>query len=259
MTGPMPKPWIDAIAPYVPGRATDDSGRKLIKLSANENPLGTSASVIEAFEQGRGSLFAYPDPGATMLREAIGAKYDLDPSRIIYGTGSDEVLHLAAGAFAGLGDEVLYVRYGFSVYPIAARRVGAEPIEADDTDYATDIDALMARVNAKTRVIFLANPNNPTGTYSGRAEIARLHAAIPSDCLLVIDQAYGEYVAPEDDDGNAATRGRNQTTMWSARPSRCGSITRPFGGAWRASPNCSARPSISRITRATPTPSAPRS
>jgi len=204
MTGPVPKPWIDAIAPYVPGRATDDSGRKLIKLSANENPLGTSASVIEAFEQGRGSLFAYPDPGATMLRDAIGAKYDLDPSRIIYGTGSDEVLHLAAGAFAGFGDEVLYVRYGFSVYPIAARRVGAEPIEADDTDYATDIDALLARVNAKTRVIFLANPNNPTGTYSGRAEIARLHAAIPSDCLLVIDQAYAEYLDPEEDDGALA-------------------------------------------------------
>jgi histidinol-phosphate aminotransferase len=204
MTGPVPKPWIDAIAPYVPGRSTDDSGRKLIKLSANENPLGTSEAVEAAFAQGRASLSVYPDPGATMLREAIAAKYDLDPDRVIYGTGSDEILHLAAGAFAGLGDEVLYVRYGFSVYPIATRRVGAVPIEADDRDYATDVDALLARVNEKTRVIFIANPNNPTGTYSGRDEIRRLHAAIPSDCLLVMDQAYAEYLEPEDDDGALA-------------------------------------------------------
>lgn len=204
MTGPVPKPWIEAIAPYVPGRATDDSGRKLIKLSANENPLGTSASAIAAFEQGRGSLGLYPDPGAAILREAIGAKYDLDPARVIYGTGSDEVLHLATGAFAGVGDEVLYVRYGFSVYPIAARRVGAEPVEVADKDYATDVDALLARVTDKTRVLFVANPNNPTGTYSSRAEIARLHAGLPSDCLLVIDQAYSEYLEPEEDDGALA-------------------------------------------------------
>lgn len=204
MTGPVPKPWIDAISPYVPGRSSDDSGRKLIKLSANENPLGTSAAAVDAFLRGRDSLGLYPDPGATILREALAAKYDLDPARVIYGTGSDEVLHLATGAFAGLGDEVLYVRYGFSVYPIAARRVGAEPIEADDRDYATDIDALLARVNDKTRVIFIANPNNPTGTYSGRDEIMRLHAAIPSDCLLVIDQAYAEYLEPEEDDGALA-------------------------------------------------------
>jgi histidinol-phosphate aminotransferase len=200
----VPKPWIDAIAPYVPGRSTDDSGRKLIKLSANENPLGMSDAVVDAFSRGRESLSVYPDPGATVLREAIAAKYDLDPTRVIYGTGSDEVLHLAAGAFAGVGDEVLYVHYGFSVYPIAARRVGAVPVEADDRDYATDIDALLARVNEKTRVIFVANPNNPTGTYSARSEIARLHAAVPSDCLLVIDQAYAEYLEPEEDDGALA-------------------------------------------------------
>lgn len=204
MTGPVPKPWIDAISPYVPGRSSDDSGRKLIKLSANENPLGTSPAVEAAFALGRDSLSVYPDPGATILREALAAKYDLDPARVIYGTGSDEILHLATGAFAGVGDEVLFVRYGFSVYPIAARRVGAEPIEADDRDYATDIDALLARVNAKTRVVFIANPNNPTGTYSGRDEIMRLHAALPSDCLLVIDQAYAEYLEPEEDDGALA-------------------------------------------------------
>ena len=201
MTAPTPKPWIDAIAPYVPGRATTDDGRKVAKLSSNENPLGTSPAARKAFAAGTASLDRYPDAGATALREAIGAKHGLDPARIIHGTGSDELLHLAAGAFAGVGDEVLYVRYGFSVYPIAARRVGAVPVEAPDVDYATDVDALIACVNANTRVVFVANPNNPTGTFTPRSEIARLHAALPLDCLLVIDQAYAEYIGEEDDDG----------------------------------------------------------
>ena len=201
MTRPIPKPWIDAIAPYVPGRSTTDDGRKVAKLSSNENPLGTSDAARAAFAAGAATLERYPDASAVALREAIAAHNDLDPARVIYGTGSDEVLHLATGAFAGVGDEVLFVRYGFSVYPIAARRVGADPIEADDRDYATDIDALIARITPKTRVIFVANPNNPTGTYSSRAEIARLHAATPADCLLVIDQAYAEYLEPADDDG----------------------------------------------------------
>ena len=201
MTRPIPKPWIDAIAPYVPGRSTTDDGRKVAKLSSNENPLGTSHAARAAFAAGAATLERYPDASATALREAIAGHLGLDPARVIYGTGSDEVLHLATGAFAGDGDEVLFVRYGFSVYPIAARRVGAEPIEADDRDYATDIDALIARITPKTRVIFVANPNNPTGTYSSRAEIARLHAATPADCLLVIDQAYSEYLELADDDG----------------------------------------------------------
>lgn len=201
MIRPIPKPWIDAIAPYVPGRSTTDDGRKVVKLSSNENPLGTSDAARTAFAAGARSLDRYPDAAAADLREAIGAAYGLDPARVIYGTGSDEVLHLATGAFAGVGDEVLFVRYGFSVYPIAARRVGAEPIEADDRDYATDVDALIAKIGPKTRVIFVANPNNPTGTYSNRAEIARLHAATPPDCLLVIDQAYAEYLEDADDDG----------------------------------------------------------
>jgi histidinol-phosphate aminotransferase len=201
MTAPAPKPWIDAISPYVPGRATTDDGRKVHKLGSNENPLGTSLKAREAYAAHAGSLDRYPDAGAHDLRWAISAKFGLDPARVIYGTGSDEILHLAAGAFAGVGDEVLYVRYGFSVYPIAARRVGAEPVEADDRDYATDVDALLAKVTPQTRVVFLANPNNPTGTYTSREDVARLHAGLPADCLLVLDQAYTEYLEPEDDDG----------------------------------------------------------
>ncbi len=196
-----PKPWIDAIAPYVPGRSTTDDGRKVAKLSSNENPLGTSDAARQGFVAGAMSLDRYPDASAAALREAIAQANGLDPARVIHGTGSDEVLHLAAGAFAGQGDEVLYVRYGFSVYPIAARRVGAVPVEAPDKDYATDVDALIAHITPRTRVIFLANPNNPTGTYTPASEIARLYAATPADCLLVIDQAYAEYLEDEDDDG----------------------------------------------------------
>lgn len=201
---PRPKDWIMGIAPYVPGRSTAGEGRKVIKLSSNENPLGTSPHAQAAFDGGRGSLSRYPDPGATALREAIADKYALDPARVIYGTGSDEILHLAAGAFAGVGDEVLFVRYGFAVYEIAARRVGATPVIAPDKDYATDVDALLAAVTPNTRVVFVANPNNPTGTYTPVAEIARLHAALPAHVLLVLDQAYAEYLAADEDDGGLA-------------------------------------------------------
>lgn len=201
MTVLTPKPWIDAIAPYVPGRSTTDSGVQAAKLSSNENPLGTAPSVREAFASAAQSLDRYPDAGAAALREAIGAHYGIDPARVIHGTGSDEVLHLACGAYAGPGDEVLFVRYGFAVYPIAARRVGATPVEAPDVDYASDVDSLLAHVTEKTRVVFVANPNNPTGTYLPKDELLRLHAGLPEDCLFVVDQAYAEYLAPEDDDG----------------------------------------------------------
>lgn len=190
-----------AIAPYVPGRATGDDGRRVVKLSSNENPLGTSAAATAAFEGARGSLEHYPDAGATALREAIAAAHGIDAGRVVHGTGSDEVLHLIAGAFAGPGDEIIYVRYGFSVYEIAARRVGATPVVAPDRDYATDVDAILACVTERTRVVFVANPNNPTGTYTRADEIARLHAGLPPTVMLVIDQAYAEYIDAGDDDG----------------------------------------------------------
>lgn len=192
------------ISPYVPGKAATDDGRKLIKLSANESPLGTSPAARAAFDAATVDLATYPDPGAAILRNAIAAQYGLDPARVIYGTGSDELLHLAASAFAGPGDEILYVRYGFSVYDIAARRVGATPVIAPDADYATDVDALLALVTDKTRVVFLANPNNPTGTMTPREEIARLHAGLRPDILFVLDQAYAEYLEADEDDGGLA-------------------------------------------------------
>jgi len=203
-SSPAPKPWVAAIAPYVPGRSTTDDGRRVAKLSSNENPLGTSPAARAAFLDAAEHLERYPDAGATSLREAIGAAHGLDPARIIYGTGSDEILHLAAGAYAGPGDEIIHVRYGFAVYEIATRRVGAVPVIAPDRDHATDVDAILACVTPRTRVVFVANPNNPTGTFVPRAEIARLHAGLPADVLLVLDQAYAEYLAPEDDDGGLA-------------------------------------------------------
>lgn len=197
---PQPKPWINAIHAYVPGKAHSDDGRELIKLSANENPLGCSPAAIAAFADAKVPA-AYPDPDSTELRAALGALHDIDPARIVCGTGSDELLNLAAQAYAGPGDEVLFSRFSFSVYEIAARRVGATPVIVPDRDYGTDIDALIAAVTEKTKVVFIANPNNPTGTYLPANAIARLHAALPPDTLLVLDQAYAEYLDADEDDG----------------------------------------------------------
>ena len=218
---PTPNSWIAAIHAYVPGKSAGADGRPLVKLSANENPLGTSAKALAA----RGDAVIpslYPDPDSMALRAALGALHGIDPARILCGTGSGELLAVAASAFAGPGDEVLYVRYGFSLYDIVARRCGAMPVVAPDADYGTDIDALLALVNDQTRVVFVANPNNPTGSFLPRGEIVRLHAALPSDVLLVLDQAYAEYVAPEDDDGGLALAAAHANVL----------VTRTFSKAY---------------------------
>ncbi len=209
---PEPKAWIKDIHAYVPGKSAGKDGKKLIKLSANENPLGTSEAVLAARAEAAAPAL-YPDPDSKALRAAIGQLHGIDPARIVMGTGSDELLHLAAQGYAGVGDEVIYVRYGFSVYDIAARRCGAVPVIAPDADYGSDVDALLTLVNDRTRVVFVANPNNPTGSYLPRGEVARLHAALPSNVLLVIDQAYGEYVAPEDEDGAMALAAQHRNVL----------------------------------------------
>lgn len=203
-TRPAPKPWIAAIHPYTPGKSSAADGRNLIKLSANENPLGTSPAALAALDKPCEQAATYPDPGATLLREELGALHDLDPAQIVCGTGSDELLNLAAQGFAGPGDEVLFSRFSFSVYDIAARRCGATPIEAPDAEFHADVDALLASVTAQTRVVFLANPNNPTGTAISRGEVERLHRGLRADILLVLDQAYAEYLSPEEEDGGLA-------------------------------------------------------
>jgi histidinol-phosphate aminotransferase len=200
---PQMKPWIEGIHAYVPGKSAGADGKPLVKLSANENPLGTSPQALAARADAPGPA-AYPDPDSTALRAALGELHGIDPARIVCGTGSDELLNLAAQAFAGPGDDVLFPRYSFAVYDIAARRCGATPVVADDSDFAADVDILLAAVSEKTRVVYLANPNNPTGSFLPRAEIERLHAGLPRDVLLVDDQAYAEYLDPADDDGGLA-------------------------------------------------------
>ena len=199
--GPIPKPWIAGIHAYVPGKSAAADGRPLVKLSANENPLGCSPRALAARVEAVHPAL-YPDGDSTALREALGAFHAIDPARIIMGSGSGELLYLAASGYAGPGDEVLFSQYSFSLYDIVVRRCGAQPVEAPATDYGTDVDAMLAAVSPSTRVVIVANPNNPTGTYLPRAEIARLHAGLPGDVLLVLDQAYAEYVDPALDDGS---------------------------------------------------------
>lgn len=197
---------------YVPGVARAKDGRELVKLSANENPLGTSETALAA-RTAAPSPAQYPDPDAAELRTAIGELHDIDPARIVCGTGSDELLNLAAQGFAGPGDEVLFSRHSFSVYDIAARRCGATPIVAADNDYAADVDALISSVTERTRVVFLANPNNPTGTFLPAGEVARLHAGLPADVLLVVDQAYAEYLDSADDDDGLALAAKHENVL----------------------------------------------
>ena len=209
---PVMKPYVAAIHAYVPGKAKASDGRPLVKLSANENPLGCSPAAREALTAAGDPNF-YPDPGAMALRAKLGELHGIDPARIVCGTGSDELLNLAAQAFAGAGDEVMFSRHSFAVYDIAAKRCGAAPVEVDDRDNTADIDALLAAVTERTRVLFLANPNNPTGTFLPRAEVERLHAGLPKHVLFVLDQAYAEYLAPEDDDGGMKLAARHENVL----------------------------------------------
>ena len=205
---PRPKPWIEAIHAYVPGKSKLAGTADPVKLSSNENPLGPSQAAVAAMTAVAAGAHRYPDAASVALREALAAHHRLPVEQLICGTGSDELLHLLAGAYAGVGDEVLYVRHGFSVYKIAAQRVGATPVEAPDVDYTADVDALLAAVTPRTRLVYLANPNNPTGTLIPGREVRRLHARLPADVMLVLDAAYAEFIEDGDyEDGFALVAG----------------------------------------------------
>ena len=197
MTKPVAKPWIDEIHAYKPGKSSADDGRALIKLSANENPLGTSPAAMAALAGAREDAALYADPACAELRAAIGKLHNLDADQIVCGTGSGELLHCAVQAFAGRGDEVLFSRYSFSLYPLIAHKVGAAPVLTADNDYAADVDAMLAAVTPATRVVLFDNPNNPTATYIAPDEVRRLHAGLRADILLVLDEAYAEYLPNE--------------------------------------------------------------
>jgi len=198
MTGPVPNPGILDIAPYVGGEAHAPGAAKLVRLASNEGALGPSPRAMEAYRALGDAIHRYPDGGSSALRQGLAKRHGLDAGRIVCGAGSDELLQLLAKAYAGPGDEVLYSRHGFLVYPIAAKAAGATPVAAPETDLRTDVDALLAHVTERTRIVFVANPNNPTGSYIPRDEMARLHAGLPGHVLLVVDAAYAEYVDAAD-------------------------------------------------------------
>ena len=198
MTGPEPHSWVHNLDVYVGGKSKVSGAKQVIKLSSNESPFGPCQKAVDAYIHAADSLRRYPDGASLDLREAIGAAHGLDPAQIICGLGSDEILKLACRAYAGPGDEVIYSRYGFMMYPIAARAVGATPVEAPDQDFVADVDAILDRVTDRTQIIFLANPNNPTGTYMPKEEVERLARNLPETVLLVLDAAYAEYVERAD-------------------------------------------------------------
>lgn len=195
---PVPRPGILDIDLYVPGESHLPGGIKPIKLSSNETPLGASPHAIAAYSAAAGALERYPDGGALALRTAIGERFGLDPNRIVCGAGSDELLTMLAHAYLGPGDEAIYTEHGFLVYPIAIKANGATPVVAPERGFQTDVDAILARVTERTKMVFVANPNNPTGTYIPFAEVRRLRAGLPGHVVLVLDGAYAEYVGADD-------------------------------------------------------------
>src|ERR1044071_8941804 len=195
---PQPRPGVLEIAPYVPGKSSAPGVSKVFKLSSNETPLGPSANAIAAYRTAGEHLEDYPDGTASDLREAIGKTYGLDPDRIICGAGSDDLLNLLARAYLADGDEAIYTRHGFVVYPIATMGTGAKAVAAPENDFTADVDAILKAVTPKTKIVFLANPNNPTGTYVPFDEVKRLQKSLPAHVLLVLDAAYAEYVQRND-------------------------------------------------------------
>lgn len=195
---PTPRPGVLDIAPYVPGKSTAPGVDKIYKLSSNESPLGPSPKAMAAYQAAAAKLEDYPDGAVTELRQTIGRTFGLDPDRIVCGAGSDDLLNLLVHAYVQDGDETVYSEFGFLMYPIYTLGHGGKPVKVPEKDHTLDVDAMIAAVTPRTRIVFVANPNNPTGTYVPFDEIKRLHAALPGNVILVLDAAYAEYVQRND-------------------------------------------------------------
>lgn len=198
MSQPVPRPGILDIAAYVPGKEHAPGVEKVFKLSSNETPLGPSPKAIEAFKAAASNLEIYPDGQALKLREAIASAHGLNPANIICGNGSDELLGLLCHVYLGAGDEAIITEHGFLVYKIQIMGAGATPVTVKEKDCQVDVDAILAAVTVKTKMVFIANPGNPTGTYVAGADIRRLVAGLPKHVLVVLDAAYAEYVRRND-------------------------------------------------------------
>ena len=209
-----PRPGILEIAPYVGGASHAPGANRSVKLSSNENPLGPSPRAAEAYRAAAEDLALYPDGGASDLRAAIAAAHGIEAARIVCGAGSDELIALLCKAYAGPGDAVLSSAHGFLMYRLSALAAGASPVTVAERDLTTDIDAMIAALTPRTRLVFLANPNNPTGTMVAETELARLADALPEGTLMVIDSAYAEYVRdPGHSGGIDLVRGRENVVM----------------------------------------------
>lgn len=203
-----PKPGIRDIEPYVAGRTPTREEQPAFKLSSNESALGPSPKAIAAYEAARNDLSSYPDGGAFILRSAIAELHGFDADRIVCGSGSEELLSLIARAYVRPGDEVIFTEHAFIVYRIAALSSSGRPVAVAEKELRADVDAILAHVSPRTRLLYLANPNNPTGSCLGAEEIARLHAGLPDTVLLVIDAAYAEYVQRADYEAGAELASR---------------------------------------------------
>jgi histidinol-phosphate aminotransferase len=195
---PAPRAGVLEISAYVPGRSEAPGAAKVFKLSSNETPLGPSPKAIAAYRAVADHLSLYPDGAATELRQAIGRAFGLDPARIVCGAGSDELLSLLAHTYLEPGNEAILTKHGFLVYRNVTLASGGRPVEVAEKNLTADVDAILAAVTPRTRIVFIANPNNPTGTYVPFSEVRRLHAALPPNVLLVLDAAYAEYVRRND-------------------------------------------------------------
>ncbi|KPF44932.1 histidinol-phosphate transaminase [Rhizobium sp. AAP43] len=198
LTKPTPRPGVLDIAAYVPGKEHAAGVARVFKLSSNETPLGPSPNAIEAFRTAAERLEVYPDGQARALRTAIAEVHGLNADNILCGNGSDELLGLLAHVYLGPGDEGIITAHGFLVYRIQILAAGATPVTVEERDQRVDVDAILAAVTEKTKIVFLANPGNPTGTYVPYAEIKRLQAALPAHVILVLDAAYADYVRRND-------------------------------------------------------------
>lgn len=197
-TTPQPNAGVMQIAAYVPGRDKAAPGVRLHKLSSNETPLGASPAAIEAYREAADRLEIYPDGSSHELRRAIAEVHGLNPDNIVCSNGSDELLGLLASTYVGPGDEGIFTEHGFLVYRIQILAAGGTPVVAPETGHRADVDAILGAVTERTKIVFLANPNNPTGTYLSDEEVRRLHAGLPPHVLLVLDAAYAEYVRRND-------------------------------------------------------------
>lgn len=207
-----PQPGIMDIALYVGGQSHVAGVSNVVKLSSNENPFGPSDRAREAYARAVHQLHRYPSTDHLSLRQAIAEVHGLDPARIICGVGSDEILTFLCQAYAGPGDEVIHTEHGFLMYRIGALAVGATPVEVPERDRVTDVEAILRACGPRTKLVFIANPNNPTGTMVGQAELARLAEGLPPQAILVLDGAYAEY-AEGYDGGKALVESRGNVVM----------------------------------------------